>query len=103
MRWLFHVLRAGELRFDAAGRYAPPSLEREGFIHASFRDTVAESARLYFGKTDDLQVLVIDRDRLDVPVEIAQTPRGPMPHIHGSVAREAFSVIALDDVARWDA
>jgi cyclohexyl-isocyanide hydratase len=100
MRWLFHVVRAEDLGWGSDGRYAPESLAKEGFIHASYKDVVVESARLYFKAEDlsSLRVLVIDPRRLDVPVEVAQTPRGPMPHIHGSIPVDAVKMIDLDGV-----
>ncbi len=97
-RWLFHLVRAEDLGWGSDGRYAPASLAKEGFIHASYKDRVAESARLYF-RADDvpaLRVLVIDPRRLDVPVEVKGTPRGPMPHVHGSIPIDAVRVIGLD-------
>jgi cyclohexyl-isocyanide hydratase len=95
MRWLFHVRAASH---EDAPRYAPESLAREGFVHASFVDDVVESARLYFPGDARLEVLQVDPRRLDVRVEVAATPRGPMPHIHGSVPRDAIRErVALAD------
>jgi uncharacterized protein (DUF952 family) len=102
MRWLFHLVLARDLVWGEDGRYAPASLAREGFIHASYKDAVAESARLYFAGAarEELRVLAIDPRRLDVPVEEADTPRGKMPHVRGSIPRDAVrAVLALDDVA----
>ena len=94
MRWLFHVRRSSdEQPADADGRYAPSSLATEGFIHASFLGDVAQSARLYFPADAKLEVLQIDPRRLDVPVVVAATPRGDMPHIHGSLPRDAVRAI----------
>ncbi len=99
LRWLFHVLTADDLATWQGGtRYRAASLDREGFIHASYRDVVLESARLYFPPDAELRVLVIDPRRLDVPVHVADTPRGPMPHIHGSVPADAIRVLRLDEV-----
>jgi putative intracellular protease/amidase/uncharacterized protein (DUF952 family) len=99
MRWLFHVARAEDVSWGKDGRYAPASLGTEGFIHASYKDAVAESARLYFPADAKLLVLAIDPRRLDVRVEIAETPRGPMPHVHGSIPSDAFRALELDAVA----
>jgi cyclohexyl-isocyanide hydratase len=99
-RWLFHLVRPEDLGWGRDGRYSPASLAREGFIHASFKAALTESAALYF-KPDELprlRVMAIDPRRLDVPIEIADTPRGPMPHIHGSVPVDAVHVIDLDAV-----
>jgi putative intracellular protease/amidase/uncharacterized protein (DUF952 family) len=87
MRWLYHLLPADEVVGD---RYAPPSLRREGFIHCSFRDAVAESARLHFPPSLRLAVLQIDPRRLDARVDVADTPRGPMPHLHGALPADAI-------------
>jgi putative intracellular protease/amidase/uncharacterized protein (DUF952 family) len=98
MRWIFHIVRREEIAWGADGRYAPPSLSREGFIHASYKESVAESARLYFPADADLRALAIDPRRLDAPIEIAQTPRGDMPHIRGSIPADAITVLTLDAI-----
>ncbi len=98
MRWLFHIAAREEIAWGADGRYAPPSLAREGFIHASYKDAVAESARLYFPANAELRVLAIDPRRLDAPVEIATTPRGDMPHVRGPIPADAIKLVALEDV-----
>jgi uncharacterized protein (DUF952 family) len=83
MRWLYHLRSVGE--------------PREGFVHASYRDAVAESARLHFPVGAALEVLRIDPGRLDVEVVVAVTPRGEMPHIHGSIVADAIvEVLPLD-------
>jgi cyclohexyl-isocyanide hydratase len=89
MRWLYHIRAASGSPLPAV--YAPDSLASEGFIHASFRGDVRESARLYFPAGAALTALRIDPRRLDARVEIAATPRGPMPHIHGAVPLDAIA------------
>jgi uncharacterized protein (DUF952 family) len=84
MRWLYHVKLTGPL----PDPYAPPSLATEGFVHCSYRETVAESARLYFPAGAELEVLQIDPRGLDV--EVAQTPRGPMPHVRQAIPASAI-------------
>jgi uncharacterized protein (DUF952 family) len=87
MRWLYHLRHAGPPPVE---RYAPESLSTEGFVHASYRDEVLESARIHFAGAADLEVLAIDPRRLDVPVHAAATPRGEMPHVHGSIPVDAI-------------
>lgn len=99
MRFLFHIVRASDLSWGADGRYAPASLATEGFVHCSYREAVADSARLYFRPDDELRVLVLDPRRLDVRVAVEGTPRGPMPHVYGSIPADAVRVASLDDVA----
>jgi cyclohexyl-isocyanide hydratase len=89
-RWLYHALPRAALPAPGAARFAPPSLAAEGFIHASYREVVAESARLYLPASADPVVLQIDPRRLDVPVEVVETPRGPMPHLHGALPVDAI-------------
>lgn len=90
MRWLYHVVTRG-------GRDAV--VAPEGFVHCSYRDAVAETARLYFAGID-VDVLQIDPRRLDARVEVAATPRGPMPHVHGAVARDAIrATLGVDAMA----
>jgi dCTP diphosphatase len=48
---------------------------------------VHESARLYFAPDADLLALELDPRAITVPIEFARTPRGPMPHVHGPLAR----------------
>ncbi len=96
MRWLYHLLPRGT---DLGEAYAPASLASEGFVHASYRDDVRESARLYFPANAALEVLRIDPRRLPARVVAEPTPRGPMPHVHGAIPRDAVtSVLALDEL-----
>jgi uncharacterized protein (DUF952 family) len=80
MRWLFHIVVEGE---------GPASPGKEGFVHCSYRDDVAESARLYFPPGARLRVLQIDPRRLHARVEEADTPRGKMPHVLGAIPADA--------------
>ncbi len=89
MRWLYHALTSEARAAWAGDLYTPPALDREGFVHASFRDAAAESARLYVGA--DALLLQIDPRRLEARVEVVDTPRGPMPHVHGPVPRDAVA------------
>ena len=100
MRWLFHIARPEDLSWSDDGRYGAPSLATEGFVHCSFKDAVRASAELYFAPAERarLRVLAIDPRRLDSRVDLADTPRGPMPHVHGTIPRDAIRVLDLDAV-----
>ncbi|MFO0570417.1 MAG: DUF952 domain-containing protein [Polyangiaceae bacterium] len=95
MRWFYHLVRRPELVWNEEDRYAPPSLTTEGFVHASYLDAVESSARLHFpgDAPDSLVVLAVDPRRIDARVDEAETPRGPMPHVHGSIPRDAVRVL----------
>ncbi len=90
MRWLFHI----------AGRNAAPaSPGNEGFVHCSYRDEVAESARLHFPHGADLVVFQIDPRRVGARVAEDDTPRGKMPHVYGSIPRDAIrATLELSEV-----
>lgn len=97
VRWLYHVMRADTPVDDP---YSPASLAQEGFVHCSYRDAAAESARLYFPAGVALRVLQIDPARVGCEVRVADTPRGPMPHVHGAIPRAA--IVRVLDVAQLD-
>lgn len=111
MRWLFHIAAHADLPRElsgtdpgepsASGGYVAPSLEREGFIHASFADQVKGSLELHFPGVarSALALLQIDPRRLDVPLVLAERPRGRMPHISGPIAFDAVvQVLPLSEL-----
>jgi putative intracellular protease/amidase/uncharacterized protein (DUF952 family) len=79
-RWLYHL----------SGEREPPAPGAEGFVHCSFAPDLAETARLHFGGARDLLVHRIDPRRAP-RIRIEATPRGPMPHLYGAVARDAVA------------
>jgi cyclohexyl-isocyanide hydratase len=85
MRWLYHLVVPG-------GGITSP----EGFVHCSYADKVAETAKLYFD--GPVEALQIDPRRITARVEIAETPRGPMPHLFGDIADEAVKRVPLGDL-----
>lgn len=86
-RWIYHLVLRSQV---PVGDLTPASLETEGFVHGSFRSEVRESARLYFPRGADVVAIPIDPRRAAVPIERAKTPRGPMPHLFGSIPRDAL-------------
>jgi uncharacterized protein (DUF952 family) len=100
LRWLYHAVpRDVWERAPATEAYAPRDAHGEGavFIHASYRDAVLESARLYLPAGSARVIVQIDPRRLGGAVRVAETPRGPMPHIHGSVPRDAIAQVWAED------
>jgi uncharacterized protein (DUF952 family) len=97
VRWLYHVL-AGDVPLEDP--FSPTSLGLEGYIHCSFRDAAAASARLYFPADARLRVLQIDPRRVACDVRVVDTPRGPMPHVHGAIPRAAIArELTIDQLA----
>ncbi|MGO8995427.1 MAG: DUF952 domain-containing protein [Polyangiaceae bacterium] len=96
LRWLYHAVtrEAWERsRGDAPYRAVDAHGDGADFIHASFRDQALESARLYLPPGRARLIVRIDPRRLGATVRLAETPRGPMPHVHGSVPRDAVAEV----------
>ncbi|MGW4085638.1 DUF952 domain-containing protein [Streptomyces sp. NPDC004822] len=77
------------------------TLQEEGFIHCSTRAQLPAVAAFLYGSydgPDDLVVLVVDPERLDVPLRYeAVKPGGEeFPHVYGPLP-----VSAVVDVERW--
>ncbi|MEV6663212.1 DUF952 domain-containing protein [Streptomyces nigra] len=77
------------------------TLQEEGFIHCSTRAQLPKVAAFLYGTydgPDDLVVLVVDPERLDVPLRYeAVEPGGEeFPHVYGPLP-----VGAVVDVERW--
>jgi uncharacterized protein (DUF952 family) len=90
---IFHILDKLAWRHaQADGRYAPESLAREGFVHASTAVQVLATAERFFAGRDDLLVLSIDEAELHVPLRW-ELPAGSageaegerFPHISGPI------------------
>lgn len=99
MRWLYHALprTAAGLALGGTAPLSPKSLETEGFVHTSYRDVARASADLYV--SDDPVLLRIDPRRVPSRIEVVSTPRGPMPHVHGPIPRDALlEVVELAEV-----
>jgi uncharacterized protein (DUF952 family) len=107
LRWLYHAAtREAWDQALAADPYGPREAHgeagaREGFVHASYRDVVVESARLYLPAGSAKVIVQIDPRLVAGLVRVAETPRGPMPHVHGGIPRRAITrVVDLESFAR---
>ena len=103
LRWLYHALPRHEAAavLSGQGPLVPASLATEGFVHTSYRDVARASAELYVG--GDAVALALDPRHLGRRVEIASTPRGPMPHVMGPVPRGAIKgALELSELASAD-
>ena len=100
LRWLYHA--AARETWERARpdlSYTPRDAHGDAaeFIHASYRDAVLESARLYLPAGRARVIVRIDPRRLGGSVRVAATPRGPMPHVHGSIPRDAIADVRTDE------
>ncbi|WP_328357139.1 DUF952 domain-containing protein [Streptomyces sp. NBC_00445] len=97
-RSLWDAARArGTYEMSTRGR----TLQDEGFIHCSTRAQLPRVAEFLYGSydgADELVVLVIDPERLDVPLKYEAPEAGAeeFPHVYGPVP-----VGAVVDVEVW--
>jgi uncharacterized protein (DUF952 family) len=99
-RSLWDAARAsGTYEMSTRGR----TLQQEGFIHCSLRRQLPRVAAFLYGSytgPDELVVLVVDAERLGVPVRYESVEPGgeEFPHVYGPIP-----VDAVVDVEAWDA
>lgn len=96
---LCHLVAADAWSLAATGdRYAPDSLATEGFVHLSAPHQLADVAAARFAGRDDLLLLVVDPDRLDVPLVWEDTAGEgqDFPHAYG-----ALPLVAVVAVHRY--
>lgn len=81
----------------AAGSYRGDTLATEGFVHCSDPGTVHLPLTALFRWRTDLVLLVIDPDRLDVPLRwepgVPDDPGGApwFPHVYGPIPAAAVA------------
>ncbi len=72
------------------GEYRAASLDSEGFIHASTRNQVVDTANSFYHGNNGLVLLEIDTQTLPVEVRYELAPNGgSYPHIYGPVYPQA--------------
>jgi len=81
VEWEEALARGGPYRRSTLGK----SLEEVGFIHCSFEDQVAGTARLIYPGRTDLVLLTVETDRLAAEVIVEDG----FPHIYGELPLEA--------------
>ena len=80
--------RLGEYRISTRGAI----LDDVGYLHASFADQYARIGAVIFGdSTEELVVLVIDTERLNVPIVVEDLDGSgeAFPHIYGPLPLDA--------------
>ncbi|HUO05216.1 MAG TPA: DUF952 domain-containing protein [Candidatus Binataceae bacterium] len=98
---IFHILKRDEWTHAvASGRYSPPSLAVEGFIHCSTIDQLIGTANGFFHGQDGLAVLCIEEHLLTAPLKLeppadAADARAKtlFPHIHGPLNLDAVAKV----------
>jgi len=85
---IYHITSNSDwARAKKIGEYRAPSLDTEGFIHASTLEQVVETANLYYQGVQDLVLLKIDTDQSKPEVRFDPVYRhgqeDTFPHIYG--------------------
>lgn len=89
---LFHILGQAEWeRAKAARRYAPASLEHEGFVHLSTAEQLVRTAARFFAGRTDLVLLAIDPEKTGAPLRFEQADGDAFPHLYGAVPLDAVT------------
>lgn len=91
---IYHITaQADWASAQAAGVYTAESLASEGFIHASTREQVLDTARRFYAGRSGLVLLAIDTQRVtpEVRFEPVQLATGltTFPHIYGPLNPDA--------------
>ena len=93
---------------QTTGRYAPSSLETEGFIHCSTAPQTVATANSYYRGTSGLVLLCIDEDKTTATVKYegpaaAQDERASelFPHLYGPLNLNAVTQV-IDFPAKPD-
>jgi uncharacterized protein (DUF952 family) len=83
---LYHLTtRAAWDAAVVAGRYEPPSLAREGFIHLSTEAQWPRTRERFYRDTPDLVLLAIDESQLSAEVRYELADGEQFPHLHGAL------------------
>ena len=98
---LFHIaLPEDWSAAQAAGTYTISSrgvtLAEEGYIHCSFAEQVAATAKRFYGDVAEVVLLQIDPEQLTSPVVVEDLVGSgePFPHIYGPL--DLAAVVAVD-------
>jgi uncharacterized protein (DUF952 family) len=86
-----YLLLAGEdyEKAAAAGSLVPPSLEKEGFVHAMAAGLINKVANKRFTNAADVRLLVVALDRIAPEVKWEPAGGDLYPHIYGPLNMDA--------------
>jgi uncharacterized protein (DUF952 family) len=75
------------------GEYRPPSLDLEGFIHASLPEQVLWVANHFYAGRKDLLLLWIDPQRVRPSIRYEPAEGTLFPHIYGGLNIDAVQAV----------
>ena len=96
MQLFFHIASNQDIEsYQAQGEYRCASLDSEGFIHCCDRNQLTEVVNRYYQHVDQVQLMLLDPDKLIHPLIRENTVGGSelFPHVYGVINSEAVSDI----------
>lgn len=89
---IYHITTPAQWQqFQFNDFYEAPSLQDEGFIHASKANQVEATANRYYKNEPEILLLTIDTTLLAVPLVYEEAPnrKEEFPHMYGKLNKEA--------------
>ncbi|MFK8079826.1 MAG: DUF952 domain-containing protein [Granulosicoccus sp.] len=93
---IFHIALDEDIEhYQHCGEYRCSSLESEGFIHCCDQQQLGGVVNRYYQGVDNVQLMLLDPDKLDVPLIKENTVGGSelFPHIYGVIRSAAVKSI----------
>ncbi len=85
---IFHIARSADnAHRDSDEDYRCASLDSEGFIHCCDQHQLEGVVARYYSEVDDVQLMILDVDKLDAPLILENTVGGAemFPHVYGPI------------------
>jgi uncharacterized protein (DUF952 family) len=91
---IYHITAASAWQTaQEKGQYEHPSLHSEGFIHCSYRDQLAETARVHYREQSNLVLLCLNPALLKSELKVETSRSGAQfPHLYGSLNLDAVEL-----------
>lgn len=95
---IYHIIRKSDWeKALAAGAYAPPSLEQEGFIHLSRQVQVEGVLERYYSGVPDLLMLCVEEEVLgdELRYDYSPTMGEDFPHLYRALRPHEVSEVRV--------
>ena len=93
LHFIYHITTPGLWQqYATLPFYEAPSLQTEGFIHASKAQQVQETANRYYKNEPEILLLTIDTSLLAIPLLYEEAPnrKEEFPHLYGKLNKDAI-------------
>ena len=93
---IFHIAANADItKYHEHGVYQCASLKSEGFIHCCDKHQLAGVVQRYYLNVDNVQLMLLDPDKLDSPLIRENTVGGSehFPHVYGPIKKDAVKAL----------